>query len=108
MYRLRNHDWPGNIRELLNVLRYCAMFVKDGVIRLDLVEKAIQSQRIGAKRWWNRRIAKSWKKATDEDKRRMLVEAMDAADGTVSEAARSLGIHRSTVYRWLERTGRVE
>lgn len=97
MYRLRNHDWWGNIRELLNVLRYCTMFAKDGVIRLDLVEKAIQNQRIGARR--------RWKRGTDEEKRRMLVEALEAAHGKVAEAARLLGIHRSTVYQWLKRTG---
>lgn len=101
--RLRNHDWPGNIRELLNVLEYCVMFAKDGVIRLDVVEKGIQNQRIGAKRPWNRGVAESWHQATHAEKRRMVAEALDTADGKVSKAARLLGIHRSTVYQWLKR-----
>ncbi|MDE2761362.1 MAG: sigma 54-interacting transcriptional regulator [Gemmatimonadota bacterium] len=101
--RLRDHDWPGNIRELLNVLRYCVMFAKDAVIDPDVVEKAIQNQRIGAKPRRHRWTAESWKRATDEEKRRMLAEALDAADGNVSEAARMLVIHRSTVYQWLKR-----
>lgn len=96
IYRLRNYDWPGNIRELVNVLRYCAMFASDGVIPLDTVEAAIQNQRIGAKRRLKWGTAGSWRRATDEEKRRMLAEALDVANGVVSEAARLLGVHRTT------------
>ena len=103
MYRLRNHDWWGNIRELMNVLRYCVMFARDSGVPLDVVEKGIENQGIGAKQRWKRGTAESWKRATDEEKRRMLTEALDAAGGKVSEAARLLGIHRSTVYQWLKR-----
>lgn len=79
------------------------MFAKDGIIHLNLVEKAIENQRIGAKRMRNRGMAESWKQATNEEKRRMLAEALDVAAGRVSEAARLLGVHRSTVYQWLKR-----
>lgn len=103
MYRLRKHDWPGNIRELVNVLQYCMMFATDGVVRPDMVERAIQNQQIGAKRRWNKGKAEPWKQATDEEKGRMVAEALDAAGGRVSGAARLLGIHRSTVYQWLKR-----
>ena len=76
MYRLRNHDWWGNIRELMNVLRYCVMFAKDSVVPLDVVEKGVQNQRIGAKQRWKRGTAEPWKRVTDEEKRRMLTEAL--------------------------------
>ena len=37
-----------------------------------------------------------------------LLEALEAAGGVKSEAARLLGVHRSTVYRRLERFGGPE
>ena len=46
MARLRSHEWPGNIRELVNVIRYCTLFTKDGLIGLDLVEDGIRNQQI--------------------------------------------------------------
>ena len=71
-YRLRSHDWPGNIRELLNVLAYCTIFAKDGLIPLDLVEKAIQNQQVGTKPMWDE-MAEPPQPKSDEDKRRELI-----------------------------------
>ncbi len=50
MYRLRNHDWWGNIRELINVLRCCVMLSKDRVVPLDVVDKGIQFRTRGSGR----------------------------------------------------------
>ncbi len=36
MQRLRQYDWPGNIRELENVLERAAILARDGRLRLDL------------------------------------------------------------------------
>ena len=104
MLRLRSYEWPGNIRQLLHVLRYCTHFAEDGLIGVDLVEDGIRNQQIVA----NGRsveLAKSPKPKSDEDMKRELAETLEATGGNKSEAARLIGIHRSTVYRRLERDG---
>lgn len=106
MHRMRNHDWPGNIRELLNVLEYCVVFAEDGLIGRDLVEKGIRSRRLVKRE--SEEAAASPRPRNDDDMRRELHEALGAAKGKVSLAAKLLGVHRSTVYRRLERFGGPE
>lgn len=42
----------------------------------------------------------------DERKQRAMLEALDAADGNMSEAAELLGVSRTTLYNWADRYGR--
>ena len=50
-------------------------------------------------------VAEPPKPKSDEDMKRELVEALEAAGGIKSEAARLIGIHRTTVHRRLKRYG---
>ena len=104
MARLRSYEWPRNIRELVNVIRYCTLFTKYGMIGLDLVEEGIQNQQIVTKSRSDE-MAKPPKPKSDEEMKRELVEALEATGGNKSEAARLLRIHRTTVYRRLKRYG---
>ena len=87
MARLRSHEWPGNIRELVNVIRYCTLFTKDGLIGLDLVEDGIRNQQIVTSRS-SKEVTKPPNPKSDEDMKRELVEALEATGGNKSEAAR--------------------
>ncbi len=102
---LRNHDWPGNIRELLSVLDYCRLFAQDGFIHRELVEKALENQRIGMERIRSGGMGGNSKPQSDREQREELAEALEATGGDKSKAARLLGIHRRTVYRRLKRLG---
>lgn len=104
MSRLKNHDWPGNIRQLVNVIRYCTHFAEDGLIDLDLVERGIQNQEIVTK-LGTEGVAQPPRPRSDEEMKRELVEALEVAGGNKSEAARLMGIDRTTLYRRLKRYG---
>ena len=103
--RLRNHYWQGNIRELFNVLHYCRLFGRDGFIHLELVEKALDNQRIGMKRSRREELGGHPRPQSDREQRRELAEVLEATGEDKSKAARLLGIHRRTVYRRLKRLG---
>lgn len=103
MSRLRSHEWRGNIRELVSVLKYCAAVAKGRMITLELVEDGIRNQQIGMK--LSTELAEPPKAKSDEEMKRELAEALEATGGNKSEAARLLGIHRRTVYRRLKRFG---
>ena len=102
VFRLRTYDWRGNIRELLSVIDYCRVVAKDGLIPLHLVDEAIRNQQIGARQEWGD-VGEPPTPTSDEDNKRAMVEAMAAANGNKSKAARLLRIDRSTLYRRLER-----
>ena len=103
MSRLRSHEWRGNIRELVSVIKYCVAIAKGGLITLDLVEAGIRNQQIGMEPATE--VAKPRKAKSDEHMKRELAEALEATGGNKSEAARLVGIHRTTFHRRLKRYG---
>ena len=104
MSRLQSYEWPGNIRQLKHVLRYCTHFAEDGLIDVDLVEDGIRNQQI-VTNGSSEEVAMPLKPKSDEEMKRELGEALEATGGNKSAAARLVGIHCSTLYRRLERDG---
>ncbi|MGE8642358.1 MAG: sigma-54-dependent Fis family transcriptional regulator, partial [Achromobacter sp.] len=85
---LKTHAWPGNIRELANVIAVAAALCDDGIITpQDLPDTFAPA---GA--------ALSAEEAA-------LRATLARCGGNVSEAARQLGVDRSTVHRQMRRYG---
>jgi transcriptional regulator of acetoin/glycerol metabolism len=103
MALLRAHRWPGNLRQLFNVLRTAVALAADGrEIKLahlseDVVEEALAAGRDGA----SGDAAKTPHPSLDELTLDAISQAVDAAQGNISEASRQLGISRNTIYRKL-------
>jgi transcriptional regulator of acetoin/glycerol metabolism len=92
---LRAHDWPGNIRELKNVLRTASALADEtGTIGLDLLPAQIARSGRPAD-------GLSAFEAAKQDAAR---QALAAAGGNYSTAARALGISRTTLYKYVERS----
>ncbi|NHZ94338.1 sigma-54-dependent Fis family transcriptional regulator [Massilia sp. CCM 8734] len=85
--QLQRHAWPGNIRELRNVLERASLFADDGVIRVAHLPPAGQ---FGG-------VANSSKSQSA-----VLSDAMLNSAGTRSELAEYLGISERTLYRRLK------
>lgn len=88
MSALKAHAWPGNIRELANVVAVAAALCEGGVIEpQDLPEVLAPAG-----------VAASPEEVT-------LRATLAGCNGNVSEAARRLGVDRSTVHRQIRRLG---
>lgn len=88
---LRRYHWPGNIRELHNVVKRAAILATGNTVGpADLP--------------WNEETAptRPWRKVRAAD----IESVLASAEGNVSEAARQLGVARSTIYRIRRRNGR--
>ncbi|KQY42461.1 sigma-54-dependent Fis family transcriptional regulator [Rhizobium sp. Root483D2] len=81
------HDWPGNLRELSNVLRVAAALSEDGVLDLACLPDHLFAGDATAA------------SGVDDDLRQALRECGD----NVSALARKLGVNRSTIHRRLNR-----
>lgn len=102
MRTLEAHPWPGNIRELENVLERSLLFAEDDVIchiNLDLVPQA--AREVGGA--VDLRALK--KSAADEVERRILHEHMDRSSGDVRAVAEALGMTPRAVYQKLNYHG---
>jgi DNA-binding NtrC family response regulator len=96
--RLRAYRWPGNIRELRNVLERATILRPGGRIGADdimIMETATRGQTSTASPVDTLNLA--------EAERQLIRRALDAASGNKSEAARLLGITRRALYGRLER-----
>jgi transcriptional regulator of acetoin/glycerol metabolism len=90
---LEAYAWPGNIRELDNVISVAAALCQDGVIELfDLPEELLSTTEPPASEPLH-------------PQQSALKTMLAACDGNISEAARRLGVDRSTVHRQMKRYG---
>jgi len=91
---LQAYSFPGNIRELRNVLERARLFADDGVIRAQHLPAEISGE--GA-------VLASRRGGQDE--RARLAHALESFEGSRSELARHLGLSERTLYRRLKALG---
>jgi len=92
--RLNAHDWPGNIRELRNILTRLSLTSAACIERADI---AALLPKTSAETPQN--IAPHAGSVLRDVQARQVHAAMRDAGGNVSEAARLLGVSRNTIYR---------
>jgi DNA-binding NtrC family response regulator len=92
MERLMRHAWPGNVRELKNAVRFALSAMGDAPGATTFGPASLPDT-----------VREAPSPAADHAER--LEEALRAAGGNVSEAARALGMRRATVYERLRRLG---
>jgi transcriptional regulator of acetoin/glycerol metabolism len=95
------YPWPGNIRELRNVIRTAVAICDDGVVRqCDLPEQ------IAAARGAHSAAALSRHPGPlCSAERAALLRVIDVNRGNMSRAAAALGVSRNTLYRKMKRHG---
>ncbi|HUU45106.1 MAG TPA: sigma 54-interacting transcriptional regulator [Acidobacteriota bacterium] len=87
------HDYPGNIRELENIIEHAFVLCSRGVIdRRHLPEKLAGTQEAGPD-------ARGSVTSLREMERIFIMDALRRHEGNRLAAARELGIHKSTLFR---------
>ncbi len=95
---LTSHFWPGNIRELRNILERLSILVHGDVIRGKDVKDTLQ----GFKKANEMAERGDLKHAKDEFERQYIIKTLQNFDGNVSRASKALGIERTHLYRKLK------
>jgi len=98
---LGRHDWPGNIRELKNVLAY-AYAIGDGPTLQpgDLPPELFDQENKAADSVW---VAPS--PADGSSEKRRIQEVLERAGGSRERAAKILGLSRVTLWRRMKQYG---
>ena len=115
MDALQAHAWPGNLRELGNVLEYARSLSVDGLVTLEDLPEYFSPRPLGPSvgAWHQARplpipVAAlpppAQAGSASPDAQRIEAE-LRLTGWNVSEAARHLGVSRMTLYRWMKREG---
>lgn len=102
MLRLQAYDWPGNIRELRNVLERARLYADDGVVRAEHLPDHVGQApmvRIATE------VASGPLTASAPMDDAALRRWAEASTGTRRELAQQLGLSERTLYRRLKALG---
>jgi len=107
--RVANHRWPGNIRELENVIERSILFAEGPVIRqADLPEELMDHSHAApsvASMDEDHSMKDIVKHATAELERDLIVKALAETKGNVTQAARLLKISRKSLQNKMKEFG---
>jgi transcriptional regulator with PAS, ATPase and Fis domain len=98
---LMSYEFPGNVRELENIIEYGFVVCHGSVIKPEhLPAELLGEIEAGGDESEPQSVQVPSEKL---DQRGKLIQALQQADGKVSEAARILGVHRTTLWRQLKK-----
>lgn len=103
--RLRNHEWPGNLRELSSLVQRLLINGNDGDIELDEVEQALSQDSAPEAQVSGIDFGLPLREARDQFERAYFEHHLRAANGNVTAVARHAGIERTHLYRKLRALG---
>jgi two-component system, NtrC family, nitrogen regulation response regulator NtrX len=93
VWELQRYHWPGNIRELQNVLERMLIMSGERVSVRDLPEELLQDDPD------ERGRTSALKEFRDSAERQFVIEALKRNNGNVSQSALELGVRRTYLHR---------
>jgi len=105
------YNWPGNIRELRNVIERCLILSDEGKINKDLLPKRIQNSENCAEypefdelnRSSENYVMVKIGTSLEEIEKRVIKKTLDSVNNNKSEAANILGFSRKTLHNKLQK-----
>ena len=94
MELLLSYDWPGNIRQLQNVVEHLSALATTPIVPVNLVEKVLQEKNT---------TLQGLKEAKVQFEKDYLIKLLRSVDGNVSQAARLAKRNRTEFYKLLDR-----
>ena len=101
---LRQHNWPGNLKELKNLIQRC-LILGSGEVSDEEIREAISRSQSNQDNGEVVDTNISLKQAKDRFEGRYLSQLLRETSGNVSETAKRSGVDRTNLYRKLKTLG---
>ena len=115
---LEKYRWPGNVRQLSNVIERATILADDQVVSIDDLPRDVLGQTPAFTARTIAPVAQSSRTDSENNddsdtslasiERAHVLDVLKSCQGNKARAARALGIHRRKLYRLLERFHSVE
>ncbi len=93
---LLNHDYPGNVRELQNIIEHAYVLSKKNHI-------GPESLPIYLRKRYPSEDGHKGRKTVEEFEKELILETLRKNNGKIQDAAEEIGIHRATLWRKMKR-----
>lgn len=103
--RLRSYHWPGNVRELKNLVQRLLILGKDETIEVEEVESVLGKRPRVSEFSALPGFDLPLREAREQFEKAYLEHQLKQAEGSVSKAARSIGMERTHLYRKMRSLG---
>jgi len=97
--RLQNYDWPGNVRQLRNIVESMVVVDYDGLLDMDDLPEELAEETAPAQEPSGSSMNALVGKPLEEVERLFIAETLGFTGGNREEAAKMLGIGERTLYR---------
>jgi DNA-binding NtrC family response regulator len=92
MDALLKYGYPGNVRELENVIEQAIVLSSEGALTVDDLPVGVRSRGVGDEPWTTRPVEGDLPGLLDEIERRIVLETLTRHHGNQAAAARALGV----------------
>ena len=105
MRALQRYQWPGNIRELLNVIERSVVLAKGDIVHLADLPEQFRHEATNAGLVAGEIPGGNLKTALVSPERQIILEALEANGWNRQNTAKMLGINRTTLYKKMKKFG---
>lgn len=98
--KFKTYSWPGNIRQLKNVLKRCVLLTQGPTIEIDTLPQEIITEAPDSRAGFDHTF--SLRDAAEEAERKKIVKVLEETGNNKTKAAKLLDIDRKTLYNKLK------
>ncbi|MBK7380065.1 MAG: sigma 54-interacting transcriptional regulator [Ignavibacteriales bacterium] len=98
---LMDYDWPGNIRELENVIEHCFVLCSGDIIQVECLPKRLREQKPKESNSQDQNLKKGFK----DVERGLIISVLEKNNYNKTKAAKELNINPSTLWRKMKKLG---
>ncbi|MEE9450633.1 MAG: sigma-54 dependent transcriptional regulator [Ignavibacteriaceae bacterium] len=101
--KLEKYNWPGNIRELENIIERAVALVKGNLITVAELHVSAQSNDTSSNSFSELNLAEAKQKSIDDTEKKYLIFLLKKHNGNVTKISEDAGMTRRNIHRILKR-----